>query len=289
MALTASIREVVENALAEDTGRQGNWLAGDVTSLATIPPTTHLTGRLLVKAPGIIAGLEVVGEIFRQLDPVIRYTPLVADGSAVAVGDVVARVSGDGPSILTAERVALNFLQRMSGTATMTRQFVRAVAGTRCRILDTRKTAPGLRELDKLAVVLGGGTNHRIGLYDMVLIKDNHIEAAGGITAAVQRVRQRVRGLAIEVEVETLEQLDEALGLDVGRIMLDNMPLDVMREAVRRTAGRTELEASGGITLSAVAAVAATGVDYVSVGELTHSVVALDVSLEITLDAAGSE
>ena len=289
MALTASMRQIVESALAEDTGRHGDWIEGDVTSLATIPPTAHLSGRLLVKAPGIIAGLEVVGEVFRQVDAAIRYQPLVADGSAVAVGDVVATISGDGPSILTGERVALNFLQRMSGTATMTHQFVQAVAGTRCRILDTRKTAPGLRELDKLAVQLGGGTNHRLGLYDMVLIKDNHIEAAGGITAAVQRVRQRVRGLAIEVEVETLPQLDEALALNVERIMLDNMPPDVMREAVRRTDGRTELEASGGITLSTVAAAAATGVDYVSVGALTHSVVALDVSLEITLAQAGGK
>jgi nicotinate-nucleotide pyrophosphorylase (carboxylating) len=288
MALTATIKKIVENALAEDTGRHGDWLAGDATSLATIAPTTHLSGRFLVKASGIIAGLEVVGEVFRQVDPALRYTPLAADGSAVSMGDLVARVAGDGPSMLTAERVALNFLQRMSGTATMTRQFVQAVAGTRCRILDTRKTAPGLRELDKLAVVMGGGVNHRIGLYDMVLIKDNHIEAAGGIVAAVQRVRQRVRGLAIEVEVETLEQLDEALTLDVERIMLDNMPPDVMREAVRRTAGRTELEASGGITLETVAAAAATGVDYVSVGALTHSVVALDVSLEIALAPAKS-
>ena len=289
MALSDGIRRTVQNALAEDTGRGSDLLAGDVTSYATIPAATHLAGEFLVKAPGVIAGLQVVGEVLRQVDPTIQYTPLVADGSSVVVGDIVARVKGYGPGILTAERVALNFLQRMSGIATMTQQYVRAVAGTNCRILDTRKTVPGLRELDKLAVALGGGTNHRMGLYDMVLIKDNHIEAAGGITAAVQRVRESGRDLAIEVEVETLAQLDEALALSVDRIMLDNMSPDVMRQAVRRTAGRTELEASGGITLPTVAAAAATGVDYVSVGALTHSVLALDVSLEITMALMGSE
>jgi nicotinate-nucleotide pyrophosphorylase (carboxylating) len=183
--------------------------------------------------------------------------------------------------------VALNFLQRMSGTASATRRYVQAVAGTRARILDTRKTAPGLRALDKLAVKLGGGQNHRFGLYDMVLIKDNHIKAAGGITEAVRR--GRVRGLAIEVEVTSLAQLDEALALGVLRIMLDNMSLETMREAVRRAAGRVELEASGGITLDNVAEVAATGVDLISVGALTHSVIGLDISLEITMVASGEE
>ena len=238
----------------------------------------------MVKAPGIIAGLEVVGQVFRQVDATTSFSPLVAEGSAVAVGDVVARVEGSGPSILTAERVALNFLQRMSGIATLTYHFVDAVASTNCRILDTRKTAPGLREFDKLAVALGGGTNHRFGLYDMVLIKDNHIEAAGSITEAVSRVRQSAEAtaLAIEVEVETLEQLEEALALGVERIMLDNMNAPTMREAVRRRGSRpVEIEASGGITLDSVAQVAATGVDFVSVGALTHSVMALDVSLDL--------
>jgi nicotinate-nucleotide pyrophosphorylase (carboxylating) len=281
MSLSPEIREIVQRALAEDIG------PGDVTSVPIIPPTTHLQGAFLVKAPGVVAGLEVVGEVLAQVDPKILFTPLVAEGSEVAVGDVVALAEGDGPGLLIAERTALNFLQRMSGIATATRRYVRAVAGTKAKILDTRKTAPGLRVLDKLAVALGGGHNHRFGLYDMVLIKDNHIEAAGSITRAVHLVRQRHQGLAIEVEVTTLEQLEEALALGVERIMLDNMSLEMMREAVQRAAGRVELEASGGITLQNVAEVAATGVDYISVGALTHSVTALDISLEITLARRG--
>ncbi len=281
MSLSPEIREIVQRALAEDIG------PGDVTSAPIIPPTTHLQGAFLVKAPGVVAGLEVVGEVLAQVDPKILFTPLVAEGSEVAVGDVVALAEGDGPGLLIAERTALNFLQRMSGIATATRRYVRAVAGTKAKILDTRKTAPGLRVLDKLAVALGGGHNHRFGLYDMVLIKDNHIEAAGSITRAVHLVRQRHQGLAIEVEVTTLEQLEEALALGVERIMLDNMSLEMMREAVQRAAGRVELEASGGITLQNVAEVAATGVDYISVGALTHSVTALDISLEITLARRG--
>ncbi|MHB1293737.1 MAG: carboxylating nicotinate-nucleotide diphosphorylase [Anaerolineae bacterium] len=279
MTVSEEIKRAVAVALAEDIG------AGDVTSVPTISPDTRLTGRFLVKASGVIAGLEVVSEVFAQVDPAIAYHPLAHDGQAVAVGDVVATVEGRGPGILVAERTALNFLQRMSGIASATRRYVDAVAGTRAHILDTRKTVPGLRTLDKLAVKLGGGENHRIGLYDMVLIKDNHIEAAGGITAAVRRVREHPMsaGLAIEVEVETLEQLLEALGLGVDRIMLDNMPPDTMREAVRRTAGRVELEASGNVTLDTVAQVADTGVDLISIGALTHSVRALDISLDITL------
>lgn len=277
--LDEAIRTIVRTALAEDVG------SGDVTSAPIIPADAPLRGRFLVKADGVIAGLEVVSEVLAQVDPTIRYDPLVADGSAVRVGDVVALAEGYGPGLLIGERTALNFLQRMSGIATLTRQYVEAVAGAQARILDTRKTAPGLRVLDKLAVKLGGGENHRFGLYDMVLIKDNHIEAAGGITAAVARVRQAHSGLPVEVEVTTLTQLDEALGLGLERIMLDNMSLETMAEAVRRTAGCVELEASGGITLESVARVAATGVDLISVGALTHSVKALDISLEITLAA----
>ena len=284
----ADIRRIVERALAEDIG------PGDVTSNAIIPPTTHLQGVFFVKASGVIAGLGVVGQVFRQVDPAIRYEPLVAEGSAIAPGDVVARVEGDGPGILIGERVALNILQRMSGIASRTLRYVDAVRGTRAKVLDTRKTVPGLRTLDKMAVALGGGTNHRIGLFDMVLIKDNHIEAAGGITPAVRLVREHVQGLArgrelaIEVEVESLAQFDEALALGVDRIMLDNMDPDTMREAVRRRgSAAVELEASGGITLETVAAVAATGVDLISVGDLTHSVRALDISLDITLSTRG--
>lgn len=270
---------IVVRALEEDIG------SGDVTSASTIPPDRWLEGEFLVKAPGIVAGLAVVGWAFEALDNSIEYVPLVMDGDTVKPGDVAAHVRGKGPGILTAERVALNFLQRMSGIATMTREYVNAVAGTGAIILDTRKTVPGLRELDKWAVRLGGGQNHRMGLYDMVLIKDNHIEAAGGISAAVKSVRCDC-SLPIEVEVENLEQFDEALALDVDRIMLDNMDLDELREAVSRARGRVELEASGGITLRTVGAVAATGVDYISVGALTHSVMALDVSLEVKIHAA---
>jgi len=271
------IGRIVREALREDVGR------GDVTSVAIVPTSAHLAGVLVVKAPGVVAGLDVAGKVFLQVDDRIIYTSLVPDGSVVGVGEVVARVEGRGPGILTAERVALNFLQRMSGIATATRRYVAAVAGTRARILDTRKTAPGLRALDKLAVRLGGGTNHRFGLYDMVLIKDNHIAAAGGVAQAVRLARQQSGQLPIEVEVQSLEELAEALALDVDRIMLDNMSVEIMREAVRLTAGRVELEASGGITLDNVAEVASTGVDYISVGALTHSVAALDISLEISL------
>jgi nicotinate-nucleotide pyrophosphorylase (carboxylating) len=288
---SAHLARIVADALIEDIGQ------GDVTSTPIIAADTPLHGTFLCKADGVIAGLGVVAEVFRQVGDgtgsnAIVYMPLVADGTTVAPGDVVARVSGYGPGILIAERVALNFLQRMSGIATLTRRYVDAVAGTGAKILDTRKTAPGLRILDKLAVTLGGGVNHRTGLYDMVLIKDNHIEAAGGITAAVERVRAGGCGgcaLPIEVEVESMEQLDEALALGVDRIMLDNMSPDTMRQAVQRAAGRVELEASGGITLASVRAVAKTGVDLISVGALTHSVQALDISLEIVLGEPEAE
>ncbi|MFP3896257.1 MAG: carboxylating nicotinate-nucleotide diphosphorylase [Anaerolineales bacterium] len=278
MDLADEICRAVRVALEEDIG------PGDVTSTAIISASEHLAGEFLVKDSGIIAGLDVVGKVFTQVDKGIVYTPLAEEGSAVSPGDVVARVEGDGPGITIGERTALNFLQRMSGIATATRRYVDAVAGTRARILDTRKTAPGLRALDKLAVRRGSGINHRHGLYDMVLIKDNHILAAGSITEAVERVRGDVGDdLPIEVEVKSLEQLWEALASKVDRVMLDNMNAEQMREAVEVAAGRVELEASGGITLGNVAQVAATGVDYISVGALTHSVEALDVSLDITL------
>jgi len=238
---------------------------------------------VIAREAAIICGQAWFEEALRQVDTAITCDWKILEGEQVAAGTLLCELSGPARSLLTAERTALNFLQRMSGIATLTKRYVDAVAGTRARILDTRKTAPGLRVLDKMAVKLGGGVNHRTGLYDMVLIKDNHIEAAGGITAAVQRVREHVRGLPIEVEVGSLKQLDEALALGVDRIMLDNMSLDTMREAVLRTADRVELEASGGINLDTVADVAATGVDLISVGALTHSASALDVSLEIAL------
>jgi nicotinate-nucleotide pyrophosphorylase (carboxylating) len=266
----------IQRAVAEDVG------PGDVTSEWVLEPEWQASGRLLVKEPGIIAGLQVVEETFRQVNPLIRWRPLVNDGVPVQVGQVVAWAEGPAASILSGERVALNFLQRMSGIATQTRRFVEAVQGTQAIILDTRKTAPGLRVLDKMAVRLGGGANHRFGLYDMVLIKDNHIAAAGSITAAVRRAQARNSpGLPIEVEVTDLEQLAEARRLGIHRVLLDNMDLETMRRAVDMVRGEILLEASGGITLENVAAVAATGVDYISVGALTHSVRALDISLEI--------
>lgn len=271
------LTRVVAAALQEDVG------AGDVTSVATVSPATLLSGQMLAKEAGVLAGLFVACEVFAQVDPAITLSALVEDGDLVDAGTVIARVQGHGPSLLTGERVALNFLQRMSGIATATRRYQDAVAGTNAVVLDTRKTVPGLRLLDKLAVRLGGGANHRTGLYDMVLIKDNHIIAAGGIAAAVAQVRQHpaARGLAIEVEVENLEQLQEALAQRVDRVMLDNMDIETMRRAVALTDGRAEIEASGGITLGTIRAVAETGVDYISVGALTHSVVALDISLDL--------
>jgi nicotinate-nucleotide pyrophosphorylase (carboxylating) len=276
------IKVIVQRALAEDIG------SGDVTS-QWILPEMRVRGCFLAKAQGVLAGLGVVRQVFQQVDERITFQALMKDGDAISKGDIVATVEGPAASILTAERTALNFLQRMSGIATLTRRYVEAVAGTKAAplrhrpvILDTRKTAPGLRLLDKWAVRLGGGQNHRLGLYDMVLIKDNHIAAAGGITQAVERVRQRNRqGLAVEVEVKSLAELEEALALSVDRIMLDNMDLDEMRRAVEVTADRVPLEASGNVALENVAAIAATGVDYISVGTLTHSVKALDISLEV--------
>lgn len=267
------IQAIVDFALAEDVGD------GDVTSACTIPADAWMQGRFLVKADGIVAGLDVTARVFRTVDAATEFTQLVEDGAPVAPGEIVASVRGPARSLLTAERTALNFLQRMSGIATATRRYVDAVAHTRAVILDTRKTAPGQRLTDKLAVKLGGGANHRIGLFDMVLIKENHIAAAGGITAAVANVRVcDARRRAIEVEVRNLTELEEALTLDVDRIMLDNMSLDEMRAAVERAAGHVKLEASGGVNLAGVRAIAATGVDYISVGALTHSVTALDVS-----------
>ena len=270
------IQAIIRRALEEDIG------SGDVTSAWTLPDELQLRGKVMAKATGVVAGLEVAGMVFAALDPQVQFHQLVADGSAVAPGDVLATVQGPIKSILSGERVALNLMQRMSGTATLTRRYVDAVQGTKARILDTRKTTPGLRVLDKMAVRLGGGQNHRTGLYDMVLIKDNHIAAAGSISMAVQAVQAHNKaGLKVEVEVKNLAELRDALELGVDRIMLDNMDPETMRQAVALTAGRVELEASGGITLQNVAAVARTGVDYISVGALTHSAPALDISLDI--------
>ena len=271
--LAEVVPPAIARALGEDIG------SGDVTTLATIPADLHYAGTMLAKASGVIAGLEVARAVFDTVDPTITFAPLVADGDLVAPGTRIAQVDGPARGLLMGERVALNFLQRMSGIATITQRYVSAVNGTRAKILDTRKTVPGLRLLDKWAVNLGGGYNHRIGLYDMAMIKDNHIAAAGGITAAVERVRdQWGKQLLVEVEVKNLDELHEALPLPIDQIMLDNMGLADMRRAVEIVAGRVPLEASGNVTLETVAAIAATGVDYISVGKLTHSVEALDIS-----------
>lgn len=274
--VAAQLPDIIRRALEEDVGD------GDVTSNATIAPDSMYRGAFLVKAEGVIAGLEVVRQTFAQVDERIEFRSHVADGTRVQPGDVVAEAFGPARSLLTAERVALNFLQRMSGIATLTRQYIDAVSGTKAQILDTRKTVPGLRLLDKWAVAVAGGTNHRIGLYDMALIKDNHIVAAGGVTPAVERVRAYDSGKRpIEVEVTHLDQVHEALALNVDQVMLDNMPLEAMRAAVRLVDGAVPLEASGNVSLETVRAIAETGVDYISVGKLTHSVTALDVSFDL--------
>lgn len=253
---------------------------GDITTLATVAPDALLEGRFIAKESGIIAGLEIAELTFSLLDEHICFVSQIPEGDRAEKGQIIATVRGSGRAVLSGERVALNFLQRMSGIATLTRAFADAVKGTSAKILDTRKTAPGLRLFDKRAVRLGGGQNHRLGLYDMVLIKDNHISAAGSISEAVARVRARdSRKRPVEVEVKNMAELQEALCLDLDRIMLDNMTSDQMREAVRITAGRVPLEASGNVSLENVREIAGTGVDFISVGMLTHSAKATDISL----------
>jgi len=266
--------ETIKQALREDLGD------GDVTTECTIPPDKIIEGRLIAKEEGVIAGLIVFEKTFQLLDQTVECRFNVKDGEWVKSGAVIAVIKGSARAVLSGERVALNFLQRMSGIATLTRRMVDAVKGTKAKILDTRKTAPGLRYFDKWAVRLGGGANHRIGLYDMVLIKDNHIAACGSIAEAVNQVRKcDKRKRPIEVEVKNMQELKEALDLGVDRIMLDNMSPEQMRRAAEICNGKIPLEASGNITLKNVAEVAKTGVDFISVGSLTHSVKALDISL----------
>lgn len=273
-ALPVEISQCIRRALAEDIG------SGDVTTNTIVPDNASLRGRIVAKQNGVVAGLPIAAAVWRELDERVSFTPQVADGSKVDTKTVVAEVAGPARALLTGERTALNFLGRMSGIATLTRKFVDAVAGTRAVILDTRKTAPGLRLTDKLAVRIGGGQNHRTGLFDMVLIKDNHIDFAGSITTAVTRVRESGANLEIEVEARTLAHVREALALEVGRILLDNMSPELMREAVQICGGRAKTEASGNVSLENVLEVARTGVDYISVGALTHSPKVFDVSLE---------
>lgn len=254
----------------------------DLTSAATMEQEKPLRGRIFAKKAGVIAGMPISAAVFCLMDPSIKFSPQITEGSRVASGDEVVRVEGPGGSLLAAERTALNFLGRLSGVATLTRQYVDAVAHTRAVILDTRKTAPGFRLLDKYAVRMGGAENHRMGLYDMVLIKNNHIDAAGGIVSAVSRVRDRYGDrYPIEVEVRTLDELETALDLQPTRIMLDNMDLDRMRRAVDRVQGRVPLEASGNVNLKTVCGIAETGVDFISVGSLTHSAPVLDISMHV--------
>ncbi len=279
--LEKEIIEIVERALVEDIG------SGDVTTMAVIgDEKIEAEAEFISKCEGIIAGVDVVWLVFRALDPSLNFVPFFSDGDEVKNGDVIGVVKGDVRSILTAERTALNFLQRMSGIATLTRKFVKAVEGTRAKITDTRKTAPGLRLIDKLAVEIGGGVNHRFGLYDMILIKDNHIAVAGGVDRAIERclrfVKEKNLDLKIEVEAQSIEDVEKILKVGgVDRILLDNFSIDDLKRAVDLIAGKFEVEASGGITLENVRDVAETGVDYISVGMLTHSVKALDISLEI--------
>jgi nicotinate-nucleotide pyrophosphorylase (carboxylating) len=253
----------------------------DITSEAIFGAEERGRARFLVKARGIIAGLPAAEVVFRLLDPSSSFRLLRADGDDVAAGDFVAEVEASVIALLAGERTALNLLQRASGIATTTRRYVDAVAGTNARIYDTRKTAPGLRALDKYAVRAGGGENHRIGLFDMYLVKNNHIDRAGSITAAVSRIRQQGRAERVMVEVRDLAELDEALALAPDFILLDNMDNETMRTAVERAAGRVPLEASGGVTLETVRGIAETGVERISVGALTHSVVALDISMRV--------
>ncbi len=271
-----AVTEIVKRALIEDLG------AEDLTSSVLFSPTECGAGEIIARQEGTIVGLPAAGLAFQLLPPGCAFTPLVSDGSSVAAGQIVARVEGPLVTILGAERVALNFLQRLSGIATLTACYGERVKPYKAKICDTRKTVPGLRLLDKYAVRMGGGVNHRLNLGDAVLIKDNHIKAAGSITAAVARARLVIPLTAkIEVEAENLPQVEEALAAGTDIIMLDNMEPAEMRRAVEMIGGRALVEASGGITLDRVAAVAAAGVDYISIGALTHSVTALDLSLEL--------
>ena len=270
------IEPCVRRALEEDFGR-----AGDITSDLLIPADQRARAVLAAREAGTISGLIAASLAFRLVDPDIMLNVLAPDGSTVTAGDTIAELEGTARGILSAERTALNFLGHLSGVATATRALVACTEGTRARVACTRKTTPGLRILEKYAVRCGGGFNHRFGMDDAVLVKDNHIAAAGGIEAAINRLRGRLGHMVkIEVEVDTLEQLKEALDLKIDTILLDNMPPDILKEAVRLNAGRAVLEASGGITLQTARAVAQTGVDYLSSGAITHSARNQDVGLD---------
>lgn len=274
--MTTDLQRLIADALAEDIG------PGDVTSEATIPAEAAAAADLLAKQDLVLAGMDAAQQVFLHLDPSVRFEILARDGDRVAAGTVIGRVSGKARALLAGERVALNLLQHLSGIATVTANYAARLSGLKAVVLDTRKTLPGLRALEKYAVAVGGGRNHRMGLYDMVLIKDNHITAAGGIAAAVSRVRAKHRDrFRIEVETRTLAEVREALDAKADIIMLDNMSPAMMREAVALIGGGTPVEASGNVTLETVRAIAETGVDLISVGALTHSAPAADISMKI--------
>jgi len=275
----AEIRRAVQLALAEDIG------SGDATTLATVPANAKAKAVLRAREPLIVAGIEFAESAFKQLSPKIKTEKKFSDGMQANAGDTLLTVSGPARAILTAERVALNFVQRLSGVATLTSQFVAAIKGTRAQILDTRKTTPGWRRFEKYAVACGGGCNHRIGLFDMVLIKDNHLaalrnEKPNAIAAAVARAREKFPKLKTEVDADTLEQVEQAVNASADFILLDNMDLKQLRMAVKIVRGRMKTEASGGVNLETVRAIAKTGVDFISVGALTHSARAVDVGLD---------
>jgi nicotinate-nucleotide pyrophosphorylase (carboxylating) len=271
-------RQIVRRALAEDLG----W--GDVTTEATVPADVRGRGTIVVKAPCVLAGLDVAAEAFRQLDPAVQISLRHQDGDRSAPGDIAAEITGAAALMLTAERTALNFVQRLSGIATLTRRFVDA-AGGRITVLDTRKTTPTLRALEKYAVRAGGGSNHRSGLDDGILIKDNHVRLAGGVGEALKRMQAARQEMLIEVEAQSLADVDAALDGGADVILLDNLPLEQIHQAVARIGGRAKIEISGGVTLERMPELARTGADYVSIGALTHSAPAVDLSFEIEPDA----
>ena len=269
------IKKLIEHALAEDIG------SGDITTQAIIPETSTSSAVMLAKQELVLAGLDISREVFLLLDPRVQFTAYAKDGERMHAGTEIARLSGSTRVLLMGERVALNLLQHLSGVATLTAKYVEKVSGTKAQVLDTRKTIPGLRQLEKYAVRMGGGKNHRMGLYDMVLIKDNHIKAAGGITKAIEAARKKAGQLKVEVETKNLEEVREALAAKADIIMLDNMPIDIMREAVKLINGRALVEASGNVTLDTIRHIAETGVDFISSGSLTHSAPAADISMKI--------
>ncbi|MCL1616314.1 carboxylating nicotinate-nucleotide diphosphorylase [Bacteroides sp. ET71] len=273
------IDRLIDLAFAEDIGD------GDHTTLSCIPPTAQGRSKLLIKEPGILAGIEIAKEVFRRFDPELKVEVFINDGAEVKPGDVPMIVSGKVQSLLQTERLMLNILQRMSGIATMTHRYAQQLQGTHTRVLDTRKTTPGMRILEKMAVKIGGGVNHRIGLFDMILLKDNHVDFAGGIDKAILRAkkycREKGKDLKIEIEVRNLDELQQVLDLGgVDRIMFDNFTPELTRKAVQMVAGRYETESSGGITFDTLREYAECGVDYISVGALTHSVKGLDMSFK---------